>query len=91
MVRSNVLTLPLGKGLRYQQEVLMFVIGVEGMSCQNCVRHVTAAIMAQDAKARVEVKLAEKLVHIESKAPLEKIRRAIENDGYRITTVEQRP
>ena len=69
----------------------MFVLGVEGMSCQNCVRHVTAAIMAQDAKARVEVKLAEKLVHIESKAPLEKIRRAIENDGYRITTVEQRP
>lgn len=69
----------------------MFVLGVEGMSCQNCVRHVTAAILAQDSKARVEVKLTEKLVHIETKAPLEKIRRAIENDGYRITAVEQRP
>ncbi len=91
MGRSNILTNTRETELSTPLEAVMFVLGVEGMSCQNCVRHVTAAIMAQDAKALVEVKLADKLVHIESKAPLEKIRRAIENDGYRITTVEQRP
>ncbi len=69
----------------------MYVLTVEGMSCQNCVRHVTEAIQSQDEKARVEVKLAEKTVHIESAAPLEKIRRAVEGDGYRITSAIQRP
>ncbi len=69
----------------------MFVLKVDGMSCENCVRHVAAAIKAQDEKAKVEVKLKEKLVHVETKAPLEKIKRAIEADGYDIIGVEERP
>ncbi len=69
----------------------MFVLHVEGMNCQNCVRHVTAAIKAQDETARVEVRLQEKRILIESKAPLEKIRRAIEDDGYPVVSVEERP
>ena len=69
----------------------MFVLHVEGMSCQQCVRHVTAAILRQDAKARVEVQLGEKRVLVETKTPLEKIRRALQDDGYPVLGVEERP
>jgi len=69
----------------------MFVLNINGMSCQNCVRHITEAIHTQDPKARVEVRLNEKRVLVETVAPLEKIRRSIEADGYHITGVEERP
>lgn len=69
----------------------MFLLSVEGMSCHQCVRHVTQAIHSQDPKARVEIKLSEGLVHVESGVDLEKIKRAIENDGYRVVRTEQRP
>ena len=69
----------------------MFVLTVEGMSCANCVKHVTRAVHAQDPKARVEVKLLDRLVHIETTASLEKIKRAIENEGYRVTEGQERP
>ncbi len=69
----------------------MFVLNVEGMSCGKCVRHVTDAILAQDAKAKVEVKLSEKRVLVETTADLEKIKRAIQDDGYTVVSTEMRP
>lgn len=69
----------------------MFVMRVEGMTCQNCVKHVTKAIHSQDPKARVEVKLSEGRVHVETMAEVEKVKRAIENEGYRVSESEMRP
>ena len=69
----------------------MFVLTVDGMSCQNCIRHVTAAIRSQDPKAIIEIKLAENLVYVETKTDLEKIKRALDNDGYHVLQSEMRP
>jgi len=69
----------------------MFVLELAGMSSQKCVKHVTMAIHSQDPKARVEVKLSEHLVHVETVAELEKVKRALENDGYRVVRSEPRP
>lgn len=69
----------------------MFVLTVAGMTSPRCVQQVTAAIQAQDARARVEVKLAEQLVYVETRADLEKIKRALEHDGYRVQKSEPRP
>ena len=69
----------------------MFVLTVDGMSCQNCIRHVTAAIRSQDPKAIIEIKLAENLVYVETKTDLEKIKRALDNDGYHVLQSEIRP
>ena len=68
----------------------MFVLTVAGMNEQSH-RHLTAAIQSQDPKARIEIKLTERLVYVETKAELEKIKRALENDGYRVAHSEMRP
>lgn len=72
-------------------ETHMFVLTVAGMTTPRCVQHVTNAIHSQDSRARVEVKLGESLVYVETKADLEKIKRALENDGYRVQRSEPRP
>lgn len=69
----------------------MFVLTVEGMRGAQCIRHITLSIHGQDPKARVEVKLPERLVHVETKVDLEKIKRALEQDGYRVSHSEPRP
>lgn len=63
---------------------------IEGMSCNNCVRHVHEALVqidgVKDAKVSLEGKFAEiELTHdIEDKT----IRDAIEDAGYEVTKIE---
>lgn len=69
----------------------MFLFKVLGLKGPNCIRHMTGAIKGQDAKARIEIKLEEGLVYVETAVDLEKIRRAVEGEGYRIISIEARP
>ena len=62
------------------------VLHVEGMSCQNCVRHVTEALSAVAGVQSVTVSLEQKTAELVSTAApsSESLRLAIEEAGYTI-------
>jgi copper chaperone len=56
---------------------------VDDMTCGHCAGAITKAVRAVDADARVEVNLAERLVHVEPRqADGESLRQAIAEAGY---------
>ena len=63
---------------------------VEGMSCQNCVRHVTEALSEINGVSNVEVKLDEKLafIDVENTVKDEEINAAVEDAGYDVAGIE---
>jgi len=63
----------------------MIELKVQGMSCQNCVRHVREAILAGDATAKVEVQLKEGLVKVETILAREEVTRLITEEGYQVS------
>ncbi len=63
---------------------------VEGMSCQHCVAAVTGAILERDAAARVQVDLAAGKVAVESTAPADALKTAIDEAGYTVVAVATR-
>jgi copper chaperone len=60
---------------------------VEGMSCQHCVSAVTKAIRETDAAADVRVDLAAGTVTVESSAPVDTLKEAIDDAGYTVVAV----
>lgn len=63
------------------------VLNVDGMMCQHCVQSVTKAVNALSGVGSVEVNLEAKTVTVEHDAEattVEKIRAAIEDQGYDI-------
>jgi copper chaperone len=63
------------------------ILNVEGMSCEHCVKAVTQAALALDGVRAACVDLSAKTVRVEhdaAKAPLDAIKRAIEEQGYEI-------
>ena len=61
------------------------IIKVEGMSCEHCVKAVTNAVGALEGVSGVSVDLAAQTVavdHDPEKAPLEKLKFEIEDQGY---------
>ena len=60
------------------------VLKVEGMSCNNCVKHVTAALEEPPGISEIEVSLAEGKVSFRSTgaASDEQIQEALEDAGY---------
>ncbi len=57
---------------------------VSGMTCQNCVRHVTKALLAQQGVTRAEVSLEKGSAEIESSAPVDfsVLEAALKEEGY---------
>ncbi|MBI5335959.1 MAG: heavy-metal-associated domain-containing protein [Burkholderiales bacterium] len=56
---------------------------VDDMTCGHCAGAITQAVRAVDANARVDVNLAEHLVHVEAaQADAESLRDAITRAGY---------
>ncbi len=55
---------------------------IEGMSCQNCAKHVKEALSGVADTKNVEVDLANKCAVFESTATEEALRRAVEEEGY---------
>jgi copper chaperone len=63
------------------------VLNVDGMSCEHCVKAITKAVGALDGVGEVKVDLDAKTVtvtHDVAKAPLDKIKFEIEDQGYDI-------
>ncbi len=60
----------------------MTILDVKGMTCGHCVKAVTAAVQALDARARVDVDLAQGVVRVESTSPAGTIAQAIVEAGY---------
>ncbi|WP_077610369.1 copper chaperone CopZ [Clostridium sp. Marseille-P2415] len=61
------------------------VINVDGMACEHCVKAITKAVGAVPGVSGVSVDLEAKTVTVEhdpDKAPLDKIKSEIEDQGY---------
>lgn len=65
-------------------------IFIEGMSCQNCVRHVTEALEEISGVKSVKVDLEGKFAEVELDSPVEeeKFKAAIDEAGYEVTSIE---
>ncbi len=55
---------------------------IEGMSCNNCVRHVTEALKKVRGVESVEVFLSEGRAVVMGQAPLEQLIAAVQEEGY---------
>ena len=55
---------------------------VPDMTCGHCAGTITAAVKAEDPKARVEIDLPRHLVKVESALPQDDIARRIAKAGY---------
>ncbi|HHT50517.1 MAG TPA: heavy-metal-associated domain-containing protein [Eubacteriaceae bacterium] len=63
---------------------------IEGMSCENCVRHVTVALKELEGVMEAEVILDKKQATIKGKnVSDEEIREAIEEVGYEVVAIEE--
>lgn len=63
---------------------------IEGMSCGNCVHHVTEALSEIDGVSNVAVKLEEKyaLIDVENNDLDEAIKFAVDEAGYEVVGIE---
>lgn len=68
-----------------EKQMKKVVIDVEGMMCQNCVRHVTEALkpLGND----VEVSLDTNKAILQTKASDEVLKKAIEDEGYKVVAI----
>lgn len=66
------------------------IINIEGMSCENCVKHVTESLENIKELDNVKVSLLRNAAKVESKEDVEdeKLKKAIEDAGYKVTSVE---
>jgi copper chaperone len=62
----------------------MIQINVAGMSCQHCVKSVTAALTAVDPLATVSIDLPAGKVSVDSTAPVGRLTDAISDAGYEV-------
>lgn len=65
----------------------MYEIQVSGMSCSGCVKSISNALQAADAKANVSVDLASQKVKIESHLDSQQLTAAIEEAGYGVLQI----
>jgi copper chaperone len=65
------------------------LLDVRKMTCNHCVRSVTAAVHALDPGAKVEVDLASGTVRIEGKPDAEAAAAAIREEGYEVNVLQQ--
>lgn len=61
-----------------------YQLTVKGMSCQHCVKAVTAAVQALDADATVNVDLAQQQVTVQTTLSREATAAAIAEEGYEV-------
>lgn len=62
-------------------------IMIEGMGCQNCVHHVTAALEALDGVNDVNVSLSENCATVDTMVEDSILKDAVEDAGYDVTEI----
>ena len=67
----------------------MIKISIDGMSCENCVRHVRQALSALDGVTRVEVSLEKGEAELQATAGLSDalIKETLDEEGYDVTAI----
>lgn len=65
----------------------MKTIQIEGMMCQHCVSHVSAALHAVQGVDSVEVSLENKCAKVGGSADDEALRSAVIGAGYQVTGI----
>lgn len=69
-----------------------YTIEISGMHCQNCVNGVTRAINAIDgAAAKVSLKNNSAEVSCDRDVDKEKLKRAVEDAGYKVISIRRQP
>ena len=69
-----------------------YMIEISGMHCQNCVNGVTRAINAIDgAAAKVSLKNNSAEVSCDRDVDKEKLKRAVEDAGYKVISIRRQP
>ena len=58
------------------------IFNVTGMTCDNCVHHVTEAIKSVPGVTATQVSLADKTAEVEGDFDVKKIIEAVEEEGY---------
>jgi cation transport ATPase len=69
----------------------MYLLTLTGMVSSRCERHLSRILKTADHKAKFEIKLEQEMIHIESSLELQKIKRLIEQEGYKVIHSEERP
>ena len=65
------------------------LLDVRKMTCNHCVRSVTAAVHALDPEAKVEIDLASGTVRVEGKVGADAAADAIREEGYEVQVLQQ--
>ncbi|WP_299425966.1 cation transporter [uncultured Meiothermus sp.] len=60
----------------------MTQLKIEGMSCNNCVRHVTEALKKVQGVEKVEVSLQDGRAEVTGTAPVAQLIEAVQEEGY---------
>lgn len=60
----------------------MVTLSITGMTCQNCVKHVTQALQGVSGVARVAVDLASGTAEVEGTPDVQALVSAVEEEGY---------
>ena len=61
------------------------IFTVEGMTCGQCEKAVTRALLALDAQANVVIDRTHNTVQVASEKPREALAQAIADEGYRVS------
>ncbi len=66
------------------------ILHVEGMGCQNCVKHVTEALEGLDGVSKAEVSLEKNLAVVEMTREIsdDVLKTAVEDAGYDVSKIE---
>ena len=65
----------------------MYVIGVEGMTCKNCMNIIESSIKNLDKDAEVGIDLLKKEVRVQTSKGPQEIRDVLENKGYDVISI----
>jgi copper chaperone CopZ len=70
----------------------MILISIDGMSCQNCVRHVREALSGLPGVTQVRVSLERGEAEVETQAEVtdQAIRAALDEEGYPAMAIARR-
>lgn len=67
----------------------MYVIGVEGMSCKNCMNIIESSLKAMDQDAEVGVDLLKKEVRIQTSKKPQEVKDVLESKGYDVVSLTE--
>lgn len=69
----------------------MVTFQINDMTCGHCASAISRAVASVDSAARLDIRIQEKLVRVDSRAPAAELAQAIQDAGYTPREVRQEP